>query len=169
VLWEGAPAPRAIARHLLFMRPLAAYFAVMVGWWVVANFGRTGLAEFWLPIALQLTLVGLVLGGIVALAHGIAGSTTYAITDRRIVMRLGVVFNLTVNIPLKYVVSAQAKRFADGTGQIALQLDAQEKLAWIVLFPHVRPFRFSKPEPLLRGLTDPDQVGAILRSATLGE
>jgi Bacterial PH domain len=168
VLWEGAPAPRAIARHLLFVRPLAAYFAAMVGWWVVANIGRTGLAAFWLPIALQLTLVGLVLGGIVALAHGIAGSTTYAITDRRIVMRLGVVFNLTVNIPLKYVVSAQAKRFADGTGQIALQLDAKEKLAWIVLFPHVRPWRFSTPEPLLRGLTDPDQVGAILRAATLG-
>jgi hypothetical protein len=169
VLWEGAPAPRAIARHLLFVRPLAAYFAVMVGWWVVANLGRTGLAAFWLPVALQLTLVSLVLGGIVALAHGIAQSTTYAITDRRIVMRLGVVFNLTVNIPLKYVVSAQAKRFSDGTGQIALQLDGKEKLAWIVLFPHVRPWRFSEPEPLLRGLTDPDRVGAILRAATLGE
>jgi hypothetical protein len=169
VLWEGGPAPRAIARHLLFVRPLAAYFAVIVGWWVVANLERFGTADFFVPVAMQLALVGAVLGGIVAVARAIARSTTYAITDRRIVMKLGLVFPLTVNIPLKYVVGAQARRFADGTGQIALQLDAKEKLAWIVLFPHVRPWRFAAPEPLLRGLTDPAQVGAILRSATLGQ
>jgi len=84
-------------------------------------------------------------------------------------MRLGVVFPLTVNIPLAYVQGAQARTFGDGTGQIALQLDPREKLAWIVLFPHVRPWRIGRPEPLLRGLEDPAAVGAILRRATLGE
>jgi hypothetical protein len=169
LLWEGAPAPRALARHLLFVRPLAAYFAVIVGWWVVSNLERVGTAAFWLPVTLQLLLVGAVLGGLVLVAGAIARTTTYAITDRRIVMRLGLVFPLTVNIPLKFVVGAKAKQFADGSGQIALQLDGKEKLAWIVLFPHVRPWRFAQPEPLLRGLSDPAQVGAILRAATLGE
>jgi Bacterial PH domain len=169
LMWEGAPAPRALARHLLFVRPLAAYFALMVAWWVVANIGKAGTMDFWMPVALQLTLVSLVLGGVLGLANWIAQSTTYAITDRRIVMRLGVIFPLTVNIPLKYVVSAQARTFGDGTGQIAVQLDQKEKLAWIVLFPHVRPWRFRTPEPLLRGLTDPAEVGRVLRAATLGE
>ncbi len=169
VLWEGAPAPRAIARHLLFVRPLGAYFTVMIAWWVAANIGKAGTVGFWAPVAMQSLLAGAVLGGVVAVARAIAGSTTYAITDRRIVMRLGLVFQLTVNIPLKYVVGAKAKTFRDGSGQIALQLDGKEKLAWIVLFPHVRPWRFTRPEPLLRGLADPAAVGAILRSATLGE
>lgn len=169
LLWEGAPSSRALARHLFFVRPLAAYFAVIVGWWVIANLALVGTAGFWLPVAMQLLLVGGVLGGLVAVARAIAGSTTYAITDRRIVMKLGLVFPLTVNIPLKFVVGAKAKQFADGSGQIALQLDGKEKLAWIVLFPHVRPWRFTQPEPLLRGLSDPAQVGAILRAATLGE
>jgi hypothetical protein len=82
-------------------------------------------------------------------------------------MRLGVIFPLTVNIPLSYIMGAQVKRFGDGTGQIALQLDPKEKLAWIVLFPHVRPWRFTNPQPLLRGLSNPAQVGEVLRNATL--
>jgi hypothetical protein len=115
----------------------------------------------------QLLLVGAVLGGFLWLGRWIARSTTYAITDRRLVMRLGVIFPLTVNIPLRYIMGAQVKRFGDGTGQIALQLDPKERLAWIVLFPHVRPLSFTNPQPLLRGLTDPTKVGEVLRAAAL--
>lgn len=167
VLWEGAPAAHAVARHLLFVRPLAVYFALMVGWWMIVNRATVLSPDFWTPVGMQLLLVGAVLGGLRWLARWIAQSTTYAITDRRIVMRLGVIFPLTVNIPLRYVIGAQVKHFADGTGQIAVQLDPKEKLAWIVLFPHVRPWALAHPQPLLRGLTDPAMVGAVLQSATL--
>ena len=167
VLWEGAPAPQAIVRHLLFVRPLTAYFAAMVAWWMFANRDQIATTAFWTPVGMQLLLVGAVLGGFLWLGRWIARSTTYAITDRRIVMRLGVIFPLTVNIPLRYILGAQVKHFGDGTGQIALQLDPKEKLAWIVLFPHVRPWRFTNPQPLLRGLADPAQVGEVLRNATL--
>ena len=167
VLWEGAPAPQAIARHLLLVRPLTVYFAAMIAWWMLANREQIPTTAFWTPVSMQLLLVGAVLGGFLWLARWIARSTTYAITDRRIVMRLGVIFPLTVNIPLSYIMGAQVKRFGDGTGQIALQLDPKEKLAWIVLFPHVRPWRFTNPQPLLRGLSDPTQVGEVLRNATL--
>lgn len=169
VLWEGAPQPRALARHLLLVRPLAAYFVVMISWWALANASHIAGTAFWGPLAMQLLLGALVLGGAHGLARWIAESTTYAITDRRLVMRLGVVFPLTVNIPLSYVMGAQARRFTDGTGQIAIQLDPREKLAWMVLFPHVRPWRLGQPEPLLRGLADPAAVGAVLRRATLGD
>jgi len=167
VLWEGAPAPQAVARHLLFVRPLTAYFAAMVAWWMFANRDQIATTAFWTPVGMQLLLVGAVLGGFLWLGRWIARSTIYAITDRRIVMRLGVIFPLTVNIPLRNIMGAQVKQFGDGTGQIALQLDPKEKLAWIVLFPHVRPWRFTNPQPLLRGLADPAQVGEVLRNATL--
>jgi len=169
VLWEGAPEPRALTRHLLFIRPVTAYFALMVTWWIVAQPTSVRGAAFWGPLVLQVLLVALVLGGAVGLGRWIANATTYAITDRRLVMRIGVVFPITVNIPLAYVQGAQLRTFADGTGQIAIQLDPKEKLAWVVLFPHVRSWRFGRPEPLLRGLGDPAAVGAVLRQATLGE
>lgn len=167
LLWEGAPQPAALAKHLLFVRPLAIYFALMISWWAVANRADAASGTFWITLTVQLALTSAVIAGALALARWIATSTTYAISDKRIVVRLGIIFPITVNIPLHYVISAKARTFADGTGEIALQLDPKERLAWIVLFPHVRPFRFSQPEPLLRGLKDPARVGEILTKAAL--
>ena len=167
VLWEGAPDAKALARHLFFVRPLAVYLAAMVLWWVGVNRAEVGTVSFWMTLGTQLLLSGGLLLGAWAFARAIANGTTYAITDRRLVMKFGVVFPLTINVPLRYVQGASARQFPDRTGQIALQLDAKTKLAWIVLFPHVKPWTFNNPEPLLRGLTDATKVGEILREAVL--
>lgn len=167
VLWEGAPEPRALARHLFFVRPIAVYLAAMMLWWAAVNRGEALTGGFWITLGVQFLLsAGLVVAAR-AFARAIATGTTYAITDRRIVMKFGVIFPMTINVPLRYVQGASARQFADRTGQIAVQLDPKEKLAWIVLYPHVRAWRFNNPEPLLRGLTDPTKVGEILREAVL--
>lgn len=167
ILWEGAPNARALARHLFFMRPLSAYLGAMVLWWVAVNRTQVNTEPFWATLGIQLMLVGGVIGGAWLLARAIANGTTYAITDRRIVMRFGVIFPLTINVPLHYVEGASAREFSDGTGQIAVQLTKKESIAWIVLFPHVRPWKFTNPEPLLRGLMEPVKVGEVLRAAVL--
>jgi hypothetical protein len=167
ILWEGAPDARALGRHLFFLRPLSAYLGAMVAWWIVVNRSQIATQQFWATLGIQLMLVGGVVGGAWLLSRAIANGTTYAITDRRIVMRFGVIFPLTINVPLHYVDGAKARQFADGTGQIAVQLNKNESIAWIVLFPHVRPFQYRNPEPLLRALTDPVKVGEVLRAAVL--
>lgn len=167
ILWEGAPDPRALARHLFFIRPLSTYLGAMVLWWVAVNRTQVNTEQFWATLGIQLMLVGGVIGGAWLMARAIANGTTYAITDRRIVMRFGVIFPLTINVPLHYVEGASARQFPDRTGQIAVQLSKKESIAWIVLFPHVRPWEFSRPQPLLRGLTDPVKVGEVLRAAVL--
>ncbi len=167
ILWEGAPDSRALARHLFFIRPLSTYLGAMVLWWVAVNRTQVNTEQFWATLGIQLMLVGGVIGGAWLLARAIANGTTYAITDRRIVMRFGVIFPLTINVPLHYVEGASARQFPDRTGQIAVQLSKKESIAWIVLFPHVRPWAFSHPQPLLRGLTDPVKVGELLRTAVL--
>lgn len=167
VLWEGAPDARALARHLFYVRPLATYLAVMVLWWIAVNRAQVGTAQFWMTLGTQLLLSGGLIAGAWWFARAIADGTTYAITDRRLVMRFGVVFPMTINLPLHFVQGASARQFADRTGQIAVQLGSAQKLAWIVLFPHVRPWTFNQPEPLLRGLRDPVKVGEILREAVL--
>lgn len=167
ILWEGAPNARALARHLFFIRPLSAYLGAMVLWWVAVNRTQVNTDAFWATLGIQLMLVGGVIGGAWLLARSIANGTTYAITDHRIVMRFGVIFPLTINVPLHYVEGASAREFTDKTGQIAVQLTKKESIAWIVLFPHVRPWKFSNPEPLLRGLMEPVKVGEVLRAAVL--
>ena len=167
ILWEGAPDARALARHLFLIRPLSAYLGAMVLWWVAVNSSQVATQEFWATLGIQLMLVGGVVGGALWMARAIANGTTYAITDRRIVMRFGLIFPLTINVPLHFVDGAKARQFPDGTGQIAVQLNKRESIAWIVLFPHVRPFQYKNPEPLLRGLTDSVKVGEVLRAAVL--
>ncbi len=167
ILWEGAPDARALARHLFFLRPLSAYLGAMVLWWVAVNRSQIATQQFWATLGIQMLLVGGVVGGAWLLSRGIAQGTTYAITDRRLVMRFGVIFPLTINVPLHFVEGASVREFSDRTGQIALQLGKKESLAWIVLFPHVRPWEYKYPQPLLRGLTEPAKVGAILRAAVL--
>jgi hypothetical protein len=134
---------------------------------VAVNRTQINTETFWATLGIQLMLVGGVIGGAWLLARAIANGSTYAITDRRIVMRFGVIFPLTINVPLHYVEGASAREFPDGTGQIAVQLTKKESIAWIVLFPHVRPWKFTNPEPLLRGLTEPVKIGEVLRAAVL--
>ena len=53
----------------------------------------------------------------------------------------------------------------DGSGAIALQLAPGNKLAFLILWPHARPWRFTQPDPMLRGLPDAARVANLLARA----
>ena len=51
---------------------------------------------------------------------------------------------------------------SDGSGDIPLALTPGNRIAWMLLWPHVRPWRMLKPEPTLRAIPDAADVAAIL-------
>lgn len=165
VLWQGSPRRALVARHVLHVRLAGLYFAVTAGWWALRTAPAMPAGRALPLLALQLVLGGLVL----ALLHGYAAmtarSTVYVVTTRRVVMRVGAVLPVVVNVPLAQVVSAGVHRFRDGSGQIALTLDRSVRASWWLLWPHARLTRLRWPEPLLRGLADPDAVAAALQQA----
>jgi hypothetical protein len=159
LLWWGKPARGPVARHVFHTTPISLYFVAMLALWGINRVGtedflRTGAVV----TALSLGAVGLLW----FYAHLVASTTVYAITDRRLVMKIGVALDLTLNIPLHYVQSADLKTFRDGSGQIAVALPKAQRLAYAVLWPHARAWRLRNPEPMLRGLADPASVAAIL-------
>jgi hypothetical protein len=81
-----------------------------------------------------------------------AGSAVYTITNRRIVLRVGVALPMTVNIPFDTVQSAALRRHSDGTEDIILTLLPGQRASWVALWPHLRPWRLSRPEPMLRAI-----------------
>jgi hypothetical protein len=162
LLWFGRPGVWAIAKHVFHLRALGLYFAAMIGIWAV---NRAGAEDFLRQGAVVVGLSAAALGLLATYAYFIASTTVYAITDRRVVMKIGVALDLTLNIPLGYVQNVALRRFRDGTGQIALQLPERQKLAYAILWPHARPWRVNRPEPMLRGLADPGAVGDALRRA----
>ncbi len=167
ILWEGKPDRAALARHAFHTRGLTLYFAVVIGIWAINTRSVIDGEAFRTMFLLQVGLAVLAVLIAHVLAYACARTTTYAITDHRVVMRIGIVLPMTLNLPYKFVEGASTRVFADGTAQIALQLSPSERLAWLVLWPHARPWKVSQPEPLLRGLKDHQKVGEILREAAL--
>ncbi len=166
VRWQGAPDRRALARHALHLRVIGGYFGLIILAGLLGAL-RDGVAarQVGVTLATQVVLSALVLGAVQLYALLTARSTIYAITDRRVVLKVGIVLPTTINIPFHLVESASSRLFRDGTGQIALGLRPPDRLAFLHLWPHARPWHLRFPQPMLRGLTDPGQVAKIIREA----
>jgi hypothetical protein len=100
--------------------------------------------------------------GIAALA---ARATVYTITNRRVVIRQGVALESTINLPFKAIESANLRMRADGTGDIALQTVRDQRVSYLWLWPHVRSWHITRPQPTLRNLPDAQQVADTLGRA----
>jgi len=165
VLWEAAPDARALATHVFHRRFVALYFAAMLLWWGIETVEPVSSQAFAVGLGIRLVLTVIVLAIAEVLARASARTSWYAITNRRIVMRLGIVFPMSINIPFSIIDGARVGTFRDGTGQLVLTLGKAHRLAYIALWPHCQVFRFTHPEPVLRALLDPKAVSALLVNA----
>jgi hypothetical protein len=164
--WQGAPHWRALARRAFHVRAVAFYFGLLillrVGFLLAdgAPLAETGLAALWLSI-LGLFAVGI----LVLLAWLYSRSTVYSITDRRVVIRFGVALPIAVNIPFKIIESAGLRVYPDGSGDIPLTLTQGQKVSYLIMWPNVRPWHFSRAQPMLRAIPDASAVAQILADA----
>lgn len=157
ILWQGAPDWRVFTRSALFGRWIAGYFALLA-LWSIASGGFGG--------ALASVIAGFVTYGLLAgFAVLVSKTTVYTITNRRVVLRIGVALNKCINLPLKLIGSADLRPLGGDHGDIALLPTQRHGLGYLMLWPHVRPFRFSKPQPMLRALPDAQEAAKILADA----
>lgn len=164
VHWEGAPEWRSLSRSALHVRKVTFYFAALVALRAIMAVGEPAPLPYFLAGAVPLAALGaLVVGASRAIARAIARTSSYAVTDRRVVMRVGVMVPLVLNIPFRQIESAGLKRHADGTGDIALKLTGHDRLGYLHLWPHARAWRLADPEPTLRSIPMPEDVATLLR------
>ena len=166
LLWQGAPDWRVLARRAFHARKIAVYFGLIV-LWVAVSALRDGTPPGEAALAvLRAVAVGAVpVALICAYAWIVSRMTVYTITDRRVALRVGIALPVTINLPFARIAGASLKSDADGTGGIALSLAGTDKLAYAVIWPHARPWRFGRPEPMLRSLRDVQPVAVILARA----
>jgi hypothetical protein len=166
MLWQGAPRWTALARRAFHVWKVALYFAVIIVWRVLADLSAgEPLAEV-VTGALWVFALGVVaIGGLSLLAWAMARATVYTITSRRLVIRLGVALPMIVNFPFAQISSAQLKRHRDDTGDIPLVLAESTRTSYLLLWPHVRPWHFARPQPMLRAIPDVAKVAEILSNA----
>jgi len=163
ISWQGRPDPAAIARHVLHRNKIAIYFAVLVIWRVMVGlYDGRGAGEIFGNVAFTLGLGVVAIAIVTIIAQAMARTTVYTITNKRVVMRIGVALPVTFNLPFSQILSADLARLAGGTGTIALTLKEHTKISWAVLWPHARPWKFTRPQPALRAIPDVVPVANML-------
>ncbi len=166
ILWQGEPTTESIAKKVFHVRLVIAYFAALLVWRIASGV-HDGLPLDQIAQSAGMLCVPLAagLGLLQFLAWGIAKTTVYTVTNRRVVIRAGVALAKSINIPFAQIAAAQAKRHKDGTWDLPLQLTGKNRFAYLVLWPHVQPLAWTTTKPMLRGLADGERVAHLLADA----
>ena len=164
LLWQGAPQWRLVALHVFHVRTLAWYFAAMMVLQATYLLGEPE-RNLFKPLLLSFLLSVISLGILSLMAWLTARTALYTLTNKRVVMRIGIVLTLTFNLPLRMLAAASLKTNPDGSGDIALKLAGNDHIAWLNLWPHARPWVLRHPEPSLRCIADVGTVGECVLKA----
>ena len=165
ILWQGSPDWRALARTAFHTRLIAGYFALLLGWAILAAASNgTGDLTGVITTAVFGVIVVILLH---LLAWGSARTTIYTLTNRRIVMRIGIAVPKCINLPLGMIASVDLAAREDGTGDLPLRLIGAPKLGFLALWPHARPWELVKPQPMMRAVPDAATVAALVARTCL--
>lgn len=164
IIWQGQPRWWSLCRRVFHIEIVSAYFLLLVVWDFISPPPDQG-QSLWIGIGLTLFFGALAVATFMGLAALMSRTTIYTITNRRVAMQFGVALPINLNLPFTQIEAAGHRRFRDGTGDIPLQLSRENRIAYLVLWPHARPWRISRPEPMLRCLPDSAAIAAVLSRA----
>lgn len=166
ILWQGAPAWRSLGVSAFGLRTVAVYLLVM---WLLqfAHLWDQGSSALDMAkyLGISATCAALAWAMLAGFTYLVSSTTLYTLTNRRVVMRIGVVLGLTLNLPYRKITGASLKPLARGTGDLALQIAAESHIAYLHLWPHARPWHFKAPQPTLRSIPQAEAVSALLLQA----
>jgi len=166
LLWQGAPDWRRLAQDAFHVRGLAVYFGAIVAYCLASAIidGKPP-HDVAASTAMLAGAATLPIGFLAVYSWLVGRSTVYTVTDRRVVIQLGIALPMTINLPFRKIETAALKSRANGAGDISLLLNPGDKLAYLVLWPHARPWRLARAEPMLRAIPDAARVGQLLARA----
>lgn len=166
ILWQGRPKVLPLARQALWLDWVVGYFVIIFFWRVMASTADNSVAA---SLGHGVPLLVLGIGAVLAIlfiAWLQARGTVYTLTTHRAAMRIGAALQLTLNLPYQWIENANLDLRKDGTGTIAFELKGEEnKISFLMVWPHMRPWRMARPEPALRCIPDAAKVSQILATA----
>ena len=157
VLWEGKPDMATLARSVFHTRAVGAYFLLLAA--IAMGMGSFGGGL--LTLAAGAATLGLLYG----FAWLAARTSTYVLTDRRLILNIGMAIEKSINLPLKRIGAAHLTERGAGIGDIAIEPAEGHGLGYAILWPHARPFRFAQPQPMLRAVPNVAELARILTRA----
>ncbi len=164
LLWQGRPDVWRLAIGAFHVRKVTLYFVILLAWQQISlmSDGLPWTDRLILLVqSLMLALIPLCLLGIAA--WWAASTTLYSVTNKRVIMRIGIVLSLTLNLPFRRLLAADLKLSQGGHGDIALALPDTDRIGWFHLWPHQRAWHVRHPQPTLRAVPRAAEVGELIR------
>ncbi len=166
VLWQGSPDWKTLFRQAFHSRAVGIYFAAIVVFCVLRSLHQ-GVAAPALAVstAKMVSLSMIPLAMMALYSWALQRSTIYTITSRRVVMSFGIAVPMTINLPFTRIQSAGLKIYGNGAGDLPLQLMPTERMAYFMVWPHARPWKMARAEPMLRCIPNVEAAASILARA----
>lgn len=165
LLWLDRPRWQQLAVRVCHLPLVAGYFALLSIWRAAHAYDEGGATAAVDAVVGVLPLIAIVIALAVGFAWLCARTSVYAITTRRTLLRIGIAFSITINVPHRVVDRAAVRTYADGSGDIPLTLRTGNRLGYAVLWPHARPWHLRQPMPMLRAVPNALKVAKILADA----
>ncbi|VVT04428.1 photosynthetic complex putative assembly protein PuhB [Rhizobium sp. EC-SD404] len=171
LLWQGSPDWRALAADAFHLRAVAIYFALLLIWrFATALYDGLGVMAALMHAAWMVPVALAGLGILLGLGYAYARTTIYTLTSKRLLIRSGLALPVTLNIPFARIESASVRKLTkSGAGNVALKVARPDRIAWLLLWPHVRPLSLRDPEPMLRAVPGADIVAQKVARALAAE
>jgi hypothetical protein len=166
LLWQGSPNWKALAIRAYQVRKVGLYFLALIAWRIAIGINSGHEFASIAQSCAVLTGLGITAMGVLSLlAYWTSRATVYSITNRRVLLRHGIAVPLTLNVPFTSVDGAALKMYPDGTGDIALTVVRDQRVGYLITWPHLRAGDIAHPSPSFRVLPDAARAAEILSVA----
>jgi Bacterial PH domain len=167
LIWQGKPDWKSLAINAFHIRKVAAYFAVIIVAQGAFKFANGGAAFESVPGLMGLAFAACAI--LAALAYASAKTTRYTLTSKRALMKVGIALPVIINLPFRQIDGASFARTTKGFGTIVFKTGGETRLAYLLLWPHAKPWHFSKPQPAFRDIASVETVAKKLSFALGGQ
>jgi Bacterial PH domain len=161
LLWQGRPDWQRLAINAFHVRKVAAYFTVLiVGQGVFRLANRASLAEAVTAVPI-LAALGIAACAILAgLAYASAKTTRYTLTSKRALMKVGIALPVIINLPFRQIDGVSFANTGKGCGTLVFRTGGATRLAYLLLWPHAKPWQITNPQPAFRDIPDVETVAS---------
>jgi hypothetical protein len=170
LLWQGRPKWTLLAVNAFHVRKVAIYFAALVvgqTLYHMAHGQSFASAVRAVPVLALLALAAC--GILLVMAYAAASTTHYSLTNKRLLMKVGMALPVIINIPYRQVDGVSFATTSGNCGNIVFKIAGNTRLAYLLLWPHARPWYVTRPQPALRDIPDVEGVAAKLALALGGQ
>jgi len=92
----------------------------------------------------------------------VARTTIYTMTTRRVVIRFGIALPMTIQVSHPMIETAAVQTWPSGAGDVAITLMPKQRIGYLIIWPHARPWKLAKAQPCLRCIPDAANVPQLL-------